>query len=86
MDEFVTGIFMKLNVKTRAGAAMAVRRNDLIASGDLWPFIACPQDLSSVTRPVMISDWGVLVPAIDMRASRLPSQLSPGTPSPEYQP
>jgi hypothetical protein len=64
----------------------ACLRNDLIASGDLWPFIACPQDLSSVTRPVMISDWGVLVPAIDMRACRPESQLSPNTPSPEYQP
>jgi hypothetical protein len=61
-------------------------RNHLIASGDLWPFIACPQDLSSVTRPALISDWGVLVPAIDMRACRQPSQLSPGTPSAEYQP
>jgi hypothetical protein len=48
-------------------------------------FIACPRDLSSVTLPVMISDWGVMVPAIDMRARRLPSPLLPGTPSPEYQ-
>jgi hypothetical protein len=69
-----------------AGGLNTCSRIDLIASRDLWPFIACPQDLSSVTRPVMISDWGLLVPAIDMRACRLPSQLSPGTPSPEYQP
>jgi hypothetical protein len=58
-------------------------RSHLVVAGALWPFLASTEDLSNIARPVMISDWGVLVPAIDVRTCRLPSRLSPGAPLPE---
>jgi hypothetical protein len=51
-------------------------RDHLIASGALWPFIACAQHLSNLTRPMMSSDGRVMVPAIDMRMNRLLPQHS----------